>query len=305
MKGKAGPDAHFTDDQRGVSREYPTISFDLFYIGKRVSGEALIEVARDTKEKVMCLAVVDSFSRSAQAIPVYNRADARLMGKDICRFINFLGYGTVMLRCDQEPMMLRVQGVTTEILKKMGCRVLIENPLIRDHANNSHVERTVHRLRQMATVLQCAAEERVGLQIPVNHPLMSWSFVHAAWLINRYVTHGEMTPFEITSGRAYKSKICEFAEPVMAWVYVTPGRKGGTKWEPGIFLKKSPSNDMFIIGVNNVIRLTRYIKRLWSDWHMSRLIFTPHLRCFPGWWKSREANYNLEFKENPPNQCCF
>ena len=127
-----------------------------------------------------------------------------------------------MLRCDQEPTLLRVQDVAKEILKKMGGRVLIENPLIRDHASNSYVESTVHRLRQMATVLQCAAEERVGLQIPVNHPLMSWSFVHAAWLINRYVTHGGMTPFEIASGRAYKSKICEFAEPVMAWVYVTP-----------------------------------------------------------------------------------
>lgn len=83
MKGKARPGAHFTDDQHGVSREYPAISFNLFYIGKRVSGEALIEVASDTKEKVICLAVVDSFSRSVQAIPVYNRADARLMGKDI------------------------------------------------------------------------------------------------------------------------------------------------------------------------------------------------------------------------------
>lgn len=60
--------------------------------------------------------------------------------------------------------MLRVQDVAKEILKKMGGRVLIENPLIRDHASNSYVESTVHRLRQMATVLQCAAEERVGLR---------------------------------------------------------------------------------------------------------------------------------------------
>lgn len=76
-----------------------------------------------------------------------------------------------------------------------------------------------------------------------------------------------MTRFEVASGRAYKSKICEFAEFVMAWIHVAPGLKGGAKWEPGIFLGKSPSNDMFIIGVNNMIRLTRSIKRLWSDWH--------------------------------------
>jgi len=35
--------------------------------------------------------------------------------------------------------MLRVQDVAKEILKKMGGRVLIENPLIRDHASNSYV----------------------------------------------------------------------------------------------------------------------------------------------------------------------
>lgn len=50
--------------------------------------------------------------------------------------------------------MLRVRDVAKEIRKQMGCRVLIENPRIRDHASNSYVESTVHRLRQMGTVLQ-------------------------------------------------------------------------------------------------------------------------------------------------------
>ncbi len=274
VRGKARPDVHKQDQQRGINREHPTISFDLFYTGKRTKESALSEVPAGEKEKTICLAVVDSFSRSVHAIPVYNKADARLMAKEICRFISYLGYSTLVLRCDQEPTMLRVQDVAVSILKKMGCRVLVENPKIRDHASNSYVEGTVHRLRQMSTVLQSSLEEHLGLEVPVNHPMVSWSLTHSAWLMNRFVTYGNLTPFEVASGRPYQGKICEYGEPVLAWVYIAPGPKGGSRWEDGIFLGKTLSNDMFIIGMKNTIRLTRSVKRINLDWHEKAHLYT-------------------------------
>ena len=266
VRGKGRPDVHKQDDNRGTNREHPTISFDLFYTGKRRAETASSAVPVGEKEKTICMAVVDSFSRAVHAIPVYNKADARLMAKEISRFINHFGYSVLELRCDQEPTMLRVQDLAVSILKKMGCKVLVANPKIRDHASNSYVEGTVHRLRQMSTVLLCALEERLGLEVFVNHPLVSWSFTHSAWLMNRFITYGNLTPFEVASGRPYQGKLCDFAEPVLAWVYIAPGPKGGSRWEDGIFLGKSLSNDMFIIGMKNTIRLTRSIKRINRDW---------------------------------------
>ena len=57
------------------------------------------------------------------------------MAKEICRFINYLGYSTSVLRCDQEPAMLRVQDIAVSVLKKIGCKVLVENPKIHGHAS--------------------------------------------------------------------------------------------------------------------------------------------------------------------------
>ena len=80
--------------------------------------------------------------------------------------------------------------------------------------------------------------------------------------MNRFITYGNLTPFEVASGRPYQGKQCDFAEPVLAWVYIALGPKGGSRWEDGVFLGKSLSNDMFIIGMKNTIRLTRSIKRI-------------------------------------------
>ena len=129
------------------------------------------------------------------------------------------------------------------------------------------MEGTVHKLRQMSTVLLCAVEERLGLEGFVSHPLVSWSFTYSAWLMISFITYGNLTPFEVASGRPYQGKLCHLAEPVLAWVCIAPGPKGGSRWEDGVFFGKSLSNDMFIIGMKHAIRLTRSIKRINRDWH--------------------------------------
>ena len=107
----------------------------------------------------------------------------------------------------------------------------VDTPPIRDHSSNGLVE----GIRQLAPVLQCRVEDQVGTEIPVSHPLMSWSFVHASWLLNRFQVKGGMTPFEIRSGRQYTGKVAEFGGPVLAYTYVSPGPKGGAHWQNRMF----------------------------------------------------------------------
>lgn len=140
--------------------------------------------------------MTDSKTRAVQAVPVFNKGDIKFMSKEVCRFVQFLGYSTVALRCDQEPTMLRVQDLAQQAMKRLGITVLINNPKIKDHAGNGYVEGAVHRIRQTASVLLCSAEEHLSLKISPERPLMSWSFVRASFLLNRYVTFGNQTPFE-------------------------------------------------------------------------------------------------------------
>ena len=266
VKGKARPDYHKKDTQRFTKREYPCISFDLCYTGKRVDNALGDVSAEGPHEKLICLVMNDSQTGATGAVPIFHKADLKLMAKSIVKFVHQLSYTTVGLRCDQEPAMLKVQELAFKSLGHLGYRVLIDNPPIRDHSANGLVEGSIHRIRQLATVLQCSVEDQVGMEIPVSHPLMSWSFMHASWLLNRYQVKGGMTPFEVWSGRQYTGKLVEFGEPVLAYTYVVPGPKGGARWQAGIFVGKSETNDMHIVITNNTLRLTRAIKRIYGDW---------------------------------------
>ena len=267
VKAKGRPDAHFRDGEHFTRREFPCISFDLCFTGKADDSTLESVMEADPKVKLVCLVMTDSSSGAVQASPMYNKAGIKMMAKEICRFVQWLGYNTLTLRCDQEPTMLRVEHHAQQALLRLGYKVTVDNPKIRDHASNGLVESAVHRLRQMATVLQCRIEEKTGVNIPMTHAVASWAFVHAAWLINRYVVRGGSTPFEVCTGRSYSGKLAEFGEPVLAYCYIQPGPKGGARWLKAVFLTKSLTNDMFVVGHGNTIRLTRSIKRIYDDWH--------------------------------------
>ena len=303
VMGKGRPDAHFTDEERYVKREHPCVSFDLCYTRKRVGESALpVEESEGVKVKLTCLVLIDSSSRAVHAVPVFSKSDIRLMAKEICRFVQWHGHPTVALRCDQEPVMLRVQYLAQQSLLKMGCKVLIENSKLRDHSSNSLAESVVHRVRQMSTVLISAVESKLGLDVPIDHALMSWSWVHSCWLMNRFNAFGNITPFEQVHGRAYTGKLCEFGEPILAYVSVSPGPKGGARWEPSVFIGKSAQNDMFICAKGNTIRLTRSIKRVYSDQWPKHLVLYQQM-AIPTWMVEVRGNKllpRLREKSEPP-----
>ena len=288
VKGKGRPDAHPRDDQGRTRSEHSTVSFDFCFTGKRADGEVLGPVPQSDKIKLTCLAMTDSKTRAVQAVPVFNKGDIKFMSKEVCRFVQFLGYSTVALRCDQEPTMLRVQDLAQQAMKRLGITVHINNPKIKHHAGNGYVEGAIHRIRQTASVLLCSAEDHLSLKISPEHPLMSWSFVHASFLLNRYVTFGNQTPFELVTGREYSGKICEFAEPILAYTYAAPMPKGGARWEEAIFLTKATTNDMFVVGVGNSIKLTRSIKRIFESWRDKMHLH--HEFCVPSWMVEIRGN---------------
>ena len=235
VKAKGRPDSHFRDAENFTRREFPCISFDLSFTGKKDDSTLESVMEADPKVKLVCLVMTDSSSGAVQATPMFNKGGIKMMAKAVCRFVQWLGYNTLTLRCDQEPTMLRVEDQAQQALLRLGYKVTIDNPKIRDHASNGLVESAVHRIRQMATVLLCRIEEKTGVNIPIAHAVASWAFVHAAWLMNRYVVRGGATPFEVSTGRSYNGKLAEFGEPVLAYCYLQPGPKGGARWLKAVF----------------------------------------------------------------------
>ena len=62
----------------------------------------------------------------------------------------------------------------------------------------------------------------------------------------------------------YTGKCCPFGEVVMAYVADDRRQKGSARWAPMVFLGKT-ENDMFIVGLDKSLRVTRSIKRIFTD----------------------------------------
>ena len=188
------------------------------------------------------------------------------MSSEILRFINFLGYGDVMLRCDQEPTTLQVQNYVQRARQQLNLRTVVENSKVLDLGGNSAVEKAIDRIRQQAAVFLHHLVQKIGFDIPPHHPLFAWSFVHSAWVLTRFGVIAGQTPYELVSGHAYNSKLCEFGCPVMAFVGDSTEQKTDPKWRKGIFLGKVLTNDMYLVSVSGVLKLTRSLKSIFPKW---------------------------------------
>ena len=116
--------------------------------------------------------------------------------------------------------MLQVQRLVQKCLLKNDMKVTCTTSRVGDHGDNAWVEQTVHRVRQHAMVSLQGVELKIGHSIPMSHPLASWAFKHAAWLLNCYNPRQRVTPYETVHGKVYSGKVCPFGETVMGFVGV-------------------------------------------------------------------------------------
>ena len=93
-------------------------------------------------------------------------------------------------------------------------------------------------------------EDKVRVKFAMAHPVVSWAYVHAAWLINRFANHSPLrcTPFEIMNGRRYSGRLVNFGEYVLV-LQKTMQYKHGPRWFPGVWLGKTTegNNDLRIV----------------------------------------------------------
>ena len=279
----------------------PCISFDLFFTGRSTGNDGEEGDKQADQDKQVALAVFDSFSGAVHCVPVGSKSETKYMAKEISRFISFLGHENITLRCDNEPTMIAVQRMVKASYRH---RCVVENPAIRDHADNSWVEGAVHRIRQTANVLLHHLHAKLGLVIKPSHPLFSWSLLHSSWLMNRFVVRGNTTAYELITGHNYHGKLCEFGSPVYAYMGDVIKQKGDPCWTKALFLTKSNVNDMNIVSIGGNLRLTRAVKMIKCDWkeHMAlySLLQAPTWQMEGTFGARMELTKPIRNKSGPP-----
>ena len=264
IAARARPDAHKTDVHKVVDKAITSLSFDLSYTGKEFNPTGrpkLIDVEEAWKEKLIVLNGHDAHTGAVFSLPLQRKGDTKYMARELSRFAMSLGVGELQLYCDNEPTMLQVQALTQRALMGCGLKVTTSTSKPQDHGSNALVEQTVHRIRQMAMTLIFQLETDLGYVLPIMHPLCSWAFRHAAWILNRFVPRGGHTPHFLIHGVEFNGKCCKFGEMVMAFVANDFKQKGTARWMPMIFVGIS-DNKQYIVLYGKTMRLTRSIKRI-------------------------------------------
>ena len=265
VRSKGKPERHERNESRICDREIPTISFDFAYTGKSL-GADIGAGDEDDVAKLTTLVVHDSHTGSINCIPLRGKDEKKHAVREMVKYLQYLGYGDVCLMCDQEPSVLAIQVLLQRTWQRLGFKVVIENAKVLDHGGNSWAEKAIDRIRTTAGVFLNQVCSSIGHEIPVRHPLFSWAFVHAAWVLDRFSLKANITAFELVRGHSYRGKLCQFGEPLMCFVGDTAKKKGDAKWRQGIFITKSVTNDMFLVHCDGNVRLTRSVKSIYKDW---------------------------------------
>ena len=117
-----------------IRREHSVLSFDSSFTGRDLSVLGGF-VAPEDKQTV--LNVYDSHSGCVFAIPVPLRRDVHIMCPELMKILQFLGYSKVVLRCDAEPVLMKVQSLLQTARQKLSLETLLEKGRVRDPGSNA------------------------------------------------------------------------------------------------------------------------------------------------------------------------
>ena len=238
------------------------VSFDFGYLNR-------LETEDDPK--LTALFVRDQHTKLVHAVPTPAKGGRYLkyLTTELCRFIVYTQHTSVTLRTDEEPSTLALLECARKSLASLGITCNVELAPVGSHQSNGAAEKTVHLVRPLANCFMQQLETNGGAAVPVFkslHPVTAWSLVHAAWIRNRFVVQEGQTAFERAFDRVYNGRICSFGEVVLAFVKTT--KKGAPSWRKGVWLTKSNTSDVHVVGIGEHIVCTRSVRRLPKQWDL-------------------------------------
>ena len=168
----------------------PEVAMDYCFLGRAGSpSSATVLIMKDRESRSILASVVQSKGRGLDETVTQAAANIRRLGH----------YGRVILKTDGEPAIMDLRRGVAE---KLQCVVPMERPAPYEPQINGSVENGVKQFKGLLRTLSLALEARVGVEVPVSHPLTSWLVDHTAELLTKYtISHDGRTPLERLTGK--------------------------------------------------------------------------------------------------------
>ena len=192
------------EHQEEERRSIPSIQLD--YCFSKADGSDYLNTV---------LVAIDCQTKMVSVYPVPSKgANLRAQAEHLVQFSMALNYmDRVEFVSDAEPTMKALLASVQLMRQHLGYPTVVTHSRPGDKGR-AQVERVIQTLRRQSSTLVQMASDRCSLQLPGDHAIWPWSFVHAAWTLNRFANHTttQMSPFELVYGRRCSGKVACFGE---------------------------------------------------------------------------------------------
>ena len=154
----------------------------------------------------------DSRSKSCAAIPQKGLDHEEHSVREALRYLDFLGYESVMVKTDQEKAL---KAVVRRVRQYRGAdtQTMMENSPVGSSQSNGMIERRIQSVEGQVRTLRSAFEARTGAKLPTSSCLFAWMGTHAGNIINLCeVGKDGKVPFQRLRGRKMHPELVEFGE---------------------------------------------------------------------------------------------
>ena len=142
---------------------------------------------QEYKSEITVLSMKDRVSKCIFAIPVpQKRIDPHEWSvRQVKRHLDWLGYNSVVLRCDQESSVDKVLG-SVKIHRAATTQTAIEKSPKGDSQSNGLAEQANQQIEGQVRTIMNALESKLGSKIDADLDVVPWLISHAGLLINRF-----------------------------------------------------------------------------------------------------------------------
>ena len=127
-------------------------------------------------------------TRMAMSSATPSKSTGGFIAKRVVAFLREIGaeQGDLIVKSDQEPAIV---AIVTEVGRVRaaggGGKFIVENSPVGSSASNGAVERAIRPVEQQTRVLKSGLEDRWGVRIRTQQPVMPWCVDHAGLLLHR------------------------------------------------------------------------------------------------------------------------
>ena len=160
-KGRTEP--HRTNPKHLTRREYSTMNFNFSFTGHDCPQMPSRGDAVKPEETLIALNLSGSQSGCVFSTPVRNRSDVH--SRKMITILQFVTHPKVALKCDPEPVLLKLQSFVLVVRQKFVLEILIENSSVADPGSNAWVDKAGDEIKQQATTSLAHLELKLNLSI--------------------------------------------------------------------------------------------------------------------------------------------